>query len=51
MLEVEGRRGRGRAKRRWMDSMKEAPGEKRLVGDEFEDREEWRSLVRNADPV
>ena len=51
MLEVEGTRGRGRPKRKWMESVKEDLREKGLVGDEFEDREEWRSLVRNADPV
>ena len=51
VLEVEGTRGRVRPKRRWMDSVKEDLREKGMVGDEFEDREEWRSLVRNADPV
>jgi len=34
-----------------MDSMREGLREKGLVGDEFEEREEWRSLVENADPV
>ena len=49
-LLVECSRGRGRPKRRWMDSLEENR-EQGLVGDEFEDREEWRWLVRNADSV
>ena len=34
-----------------MDSVKEDLREKGLVGDEFEDREEWRLVVRNVDPL
>ena len=51
MLEVEGTRSRGMPKRRWMDSVNEDLREKGVVGDEFEDREEWRSLARSAIPV
>ena len=51
VLEVEGTRGRGRPRRRSMDSMKEHLKEKGLVGGEFEDREECHSLVRNADSI
>ena len=34
-----------------MENVKEDLREKGLVGDEFEDRKEWRLLVRNADPA
>ena len=51
VLEVEGTWGRGRPKRRWMDSVKNDLREKGLVGDEFKDREEWCSLVRNVEPI
>ena len=51
VLNVEGTRGRGRPKRSWMDSVKEDLREKGLIGNEFESREEWRSLVKNADCV
>ena len=50
-LEPEGRRGRGRPKRRWMDSVRADLAEKGLEGDEYGDRKEWRRLVRNADPA
>jgi len=50
-LQVEGTRGRGRPKRRWMESVKEDPREKGLVVDEFEDRGEWCWPVKNANPV
>ena len=50
-MEIEGRRGRGRPKRRWMDSVRADLTEKGLEGDEYEDRAEWRRLVRNADPA
>ena len=50
-MEVNGTRGRGRPKRRWMDSVKADLREKGLVGDEYEDRVEWRRLVRNVDPT
>ena len=51
VLEVVDTRGRGRPKRRWMDNVKEDLRKTGLVGDEFEDREGWHSLVRNADLV
>ena len=50
-LEVEGTRGSGRPKRRWMDSVKVDLREKSLVGDQFEDREEWHLQVANTDPI
>ena len=45
VLEVEGTRGRGRHKRRMIDSVKEDLREKGLIGGKFEDREE-RGLRR-----
>ncbi len=50
-MEVEGTRGRGRPRRRWMDSVREDLRAKQLVGDEFGHRAEWRRLIRNVDPT
>ena len=50
-MEVPGRRGRGRPKRRWMDVVNEDLREKRLAEDDALDRTRWRKAVRNADPT
>src|SRR5215469_591497 len=45
---VEGNRGRGRPKRRWMDGVREALGRRRITDDGRElvgDRMEWREVV------
>ncbi len=50
-MEVQGRRNRGRPKRRWLDSVKEDLREKGLTGEEVHERAAWRRLVRNVDPA
>ena len=50
-MEVPGRRGRGRPKRRWMDGIKEDLRVKGLSEDDAYDRTRWRKTVRNVDPT
>lgn len=50
-LELDGRRGRERPKRRWMENVMRDLKEKNLKGNEWRDRAERRRLVRNADPA
>lgn len=50
-LELDGRRGRERPKRRWMENVMRDLKEKNLQGNEWRDRAERRRLVRNADPA
>ena len=48
--DVEGRRRKGRPKRRWMDSVNVDLREKELSG-ETQNTAAWRQLVRNVDPT
>ena len=50
-MEVEGRRKRGRPRRRWRDCLGEDFGEKNLTGDEYGDRGHWKRIIKNSDPV
>lgn len=50
-LGLDGRRGRERPKRRWMENVMRDLKEKNLQGNEWRDRAERRRLVRNADPA
>ncbi|KAK3894199.1 hypothetical protein Pcinc_002033 [Petrolisthes cinctipes] len=50
-IEVEGRRKRGRPRRRWKDCVDEDLKEKNLTGDEYGDRGQWKQLTKNSDPV
>ena len=50
-MEVEGVRGRGRPKRRWMDCVREDMERKGLTEEDALDRGEWRRRVRNTDPT
>ena len=50
-MEVEGRRRRGRPKKRWKDRIGEDLRERGLSGEEVGDRALWRRLVRNSDPI
>ena len=50
-MDVQGRRRRGRPKRRWMDCISDDMRSKGLIGDEVWDRSKWRTLARNIDPT
>ena len=43
-MKVQGRRKRGRPKRRWLDNVKVDIKEKRLSADEVYDRATWRCI-------
>ena len=49
-IDVEGRRRKGRPKRRWMDSVNVDWSEKRMSGEETQNRAVGRQLVRYIDP-
>ena len=48
---VEGRRRKGRQKRRWMDSVNMDLREEGLLGEDTHNRAVWRQLVGNIDPT
>ena len=50
-LEVEGRRRRGRPRRRWMDCVREDMAEKGLAERDAADRQRWRTMTSNGDPT
>ena len=50
-MEVPGKRRRGRPKRRWLDSIRNALSERELSGDDVQDRPSWRRLTRRIDPT
>ena len=50
-MDIQGRRGRGRPKRRWMDCIRDNLRSKGLTGDEVWGRNRWRTLARNIDPT
>ena len=50
-MEVDGRRRRGRPKKKWKDCIAEDVREKGLNGDEMMDRTLWKRLARNSDPI
>ena len=50
-MEVEGRRARGRPRRRWMDCVLEDLATKRLRRRGVADRRRWRDMTRNSDPT
>jgi hypothetical protein len=50
-MEVRGRKGRGRPKKRWKDCVNEDLGEKNSSGHEVHNRAAWKRLTRNADPI
>ena len=50
-IKVKESRGRGRPNKMSVNCVKDGLREKKLVGDECEDRAEWRQLIRNLDPV
>ena len=50
-MEVEGRRRRGRPKLRWKDKLREDMSEKGLVENQVADKNNWKRLARNSDPI
>ena len=51
VMEVPGKRKRGRPKRRWLDSIKNDLSERELSGEDAQDRVQWRRLIRHIDPT
>ena len=51
MMEVPGKRRRGRLKRRWLDNIRNDLSDRELSGEEAQDRIKWRRLIRNIDPT
>ena len=50
-MKVQGRRKRGRPKRRWLDKVKNHIKEKGLSADEVYDRATWRCMSSYIDPT
>ena len=50
-VELEGRRQRGRPKKRWKDCIGEDLRERGLREEDVVDLALWRRLVRNSDPI
>uniref|UniRef100_A0A914WQR3 Uncharacterized protein n=1 Tax=Plectus sambesii TaxID=2011161 RepID=A0A914WQR3_9BILA len=50
-MEVEGKRSRGRPKRRWMNCIRNDMTTSGLTKEDTADRDRWRSMIRKADPV
>jgi hypothetical protein len=50
-LDVEGRRPRGRPKKRWMDRIKEDMQHVNAAPEDALDRAKWRRMCRQADPA
>ncbi|KAI5746693.1 hypothetical protein M8J77_006372 [Diaphorina citri] len=50
-MEVEGRRARGRPKKRWEHCINKDLSEKGLRGNEVHNRGSWKLLTKNADPT
>ena len=51
VMEVPGKRRRGRPKRRWLDNIKNDLSQRELSGKEAKDRCQCRRLIRNIDPT
>ena len=50
-MKVQGRRKRGRPKRRWLDKVKYGSKENGLPGEEVYDRATWRRMSSYIDPT
>ena len=50
-MKVQGRRKRGRPKRRWLDKLKDDINEKGLSGDEVYDLVTWRRMSSYIDHI
>ena len=51
VMKVQGRRKRGRPKRRWLDKVKDDIKEKGLSPDDVYDRATWRRMSSYIDPT
>ena len=51
VMKVQGRRKRGRPKRRWLDKVKDDTKEKGLSADDVYDRATWRRMSSYIDPT
>ena len=51
VTKVQGRRKRGRPKRRWLDKVKDDIKEKGLSSDDVYDRATWRRMTSYIDPT
>ena len=51
VMKVQGRRKRGRPKRRWLDKVKDDIKEKGLSDDDVYDRATWRRMSSYIDPT
>ena len=51
VVEVPGKRRRGRPKRMWLDNIKNDLSERELSGEEAQDRVQCRRLIRHIDPT
>ncbi len=50
-MNVQGRRKRGRSKRRWLDKVDDDIKEKGLSADQVYDRATWSHISSNIDPT
>ena len=50
VMEVPGKRRRGRPNRRWLDNIRNDLSEREFSGDEAPDRDKWRRLTRTSTP-
>ena len=50
-MEVQGRRRRGRSKTRWKDCKAADVREKQLDFGMVHNRNDWRQLIKNSDPI
>ena len=49
VMEVPGKRRRGRPKRRWLDSIRNDLSERELSREDAQDRAKWRRFIRYID--
>ena len=50
-MEVQGPRGRGRPKTRWKDCKTAYVREKQLDNEMVHNRNDWKQLIKNSDPI
>ena len=50
-MEIEGRRKRGRPRKRWRDCVKDDLQLKGISEEEAQNRNQWRRLIHNGDPI